>query len=99
MLWLDGCWLIDETYIDRRHVLERLSELSDGDVPILSSFSAGDVDELLAACDELDLEGVVMKRDGSRYRPGHSRDWRKVKTTSWRSVHLPARQRALTTPR
>ena len=47
---------------------------------------AGDVDELLAACDELDLEGVVLERDGSRYRPGRSRDWRKVKTTSWRSA-------------
>ena len=34
VLRLDGCWLIDEPYIDRRRVLERLSELGDGDVPI-----------------------------------------------------------------
>jgi hypothetical protein len=62
---------------------------------VVSSFAATDVDDLLAGCEDLDLEGVVLKRSESRYRAGRSRDWRKVKTSSWREVHLPARQRTM----
>ena len=62
----------------------------------MPSYPAADVDDLLAACDELDLEGVVVKRCSSLYRPGaRSKDWRKIKTTAWRTNHLPARQPAM----
>jgi bifunctional non-homologous end joining protein LigD len=92
LLWLDGSWLVDHPHADRRRLLERLHELSDTALTVVSSFAATDVDDLLAGCEDLDLEGVVLKRSASRYRPGRSRDWRKVKTGAWRNVHLPARQ-------
>ena len=98
LLWLDGSWLVDDPQTDRRRLLERLHQLSDGTLGVLPSFPAADLDDLLAGCEDLDLEGVVLKRSGSRYRPGRSRDWRKVKTSVWRSVHLPARQRAMSPP-
>lgn len=49
--------------------------------------------DLLAACEGLDIEGVVAKRlDESPYRPGQrSRDWVKVKTPAWRTDHGPYR--------
>ena len=43
---------------------------------------------------ELDLEGVVLKRAASRYRPG-SRDWRKLNTEPGEPVHLPQLQEAM----
>ena len=96
VLWLNGWPLLDRPYVERRQVLQRLSELSDGALPVVPSFPASDLDALLIACEELDLEGVVVKRNASRYRPGRrSPDWRKVKTASWRTVHLPRRQEAM----
>ena len=48
--------------------------------------------ELLAACIEHGLEGVVAKRLESRYRCGErSVDWIKVKTTEWRMTHASRR--------
>jgi len=48
--------------------------------------------ELLDACAELDVEGVVAKRLDSPYRPGvRSGDWLKVKTAEWKSAHAPMR--------
>ena len=76
LLWLDGSWLVDDPQTDRRRLLERLHQLSDGTLGVLASFPAADLDDLLAGCEDLDLEGVVLKRSGSRYRPGRSRDWR-----------------------
>jgi bifunctional non-homologous end joining protein LigD len=75
VLWLDGSWLVDHPHADRRRLLERLHELSDTALSVVSSFAATDVDDLPAGCKDLDLEGVVLKRSASRYRPGRSRDW------------------------
>ena len=39
---------------------------------------------LLAACEAEGMEGVVLKRLASRYRPGvRTSDWRKVKCPGW----------------
>lgn len=44
--------------------------------------------DVLVACFDLDLEGVVLKRRDSPYRPGErTRDWIKVKTPDWRERH------------
>jgi bifunctional non-homologous end joining protein LigD len=94
ILWLGGVSLLQRPHVDRRHLLNHLSALSDGALPVVASFPGSDLDELLVACDELDLEGVVLKRRNSSYRPGRSKHWRKVKTDAWRTVHLPARQRS-----
>ena len=98
LLWLDGISLLDEAQIDRRRLLQYLSDLSGGAVVVTPSFAGVDLADVLAACEALDLEGVVLKRHASRYRPGRSRDWRKVKTAAWRDVHLPRRQKAMHGP-
>lgn len=60
-------------------------------VPVLE----GPLEELVAACEGVGLEGVVAKRLSAAYRPGErSRHWVKVKTASWRVEHGPRRQEA-----
>ncbi len=60
-------------YIERRALLEKL-ELS-GFV-VAPSFPGTDLDPLLKSCGELGMEGIVLKRLSSIYRPGQrSSDW------------------------
>nr|WP_269204745.1 hypothetical protein [Motilibacter deserti] len=50
-------------------------------------------EDLLAVCEERGLEGVVVKHRASTYRPdARSRDWVKLKTEHWASMHAPRRQ-------
>ena len=52
----------------------------------------GSVVDVLGACGEHDVEGVVAKRVESPYRPGErSTDWLKLKTAEWRSLHADRR--------
>lgn len=91
VLHLDGADLTVESYDVRRRVLKSLA-LSARSWCTVASYRC-DGAELLAACAELDIEGVVAKRVASRYRPGNrSRDWIKVKTSSWREQHAPRRR-------
>jgi ATP-dependent DNA ligase len=40
----------------------------------------------------LGVEGIVMKRLASPYRPGErSPDWRKLKVEGWAAEHMPRR--------
>jgi bifunctional non-homologous end joining protein LigD len=90
VLWLDGDLLIDEPYADRRAALEEL-DLA-GPCALLRRFPGTDAPDLLAACVDHDVEGIVLKRLASRYRPGErSRDWRKVKAPGWAAVHAQRR--------
>src|SRR5207302_8773044 len=57
-------------------------------VPVLD----GALAHIVHACHDLDLEGVVLKRRGSPYRPGErSKDWIKVKTPDRREHHAARR--------
>ena len=63
----------DYPWSDRRELLQQVdSELS----PVPFSMSA---EEMWRSTLELGVEGVMAKRSTSRYRPGRSRDWIKVK--------------------
>jgi ATP-dependent DNA ligase len=54
----------------------------------------GDGAELMAACGQLGLEGLVAKRLDSIYRPGErSKQWAKAKCPDWRVNHAPRRLR------
>ena len=46
LLMLDGCSLLDRPLADRRRLLEHLSGLSEGRLPIVPSYPAEDVDAL-----------------------------------------------------
>jgi hypothetical protein len=52
------------------------------------------VADVLAACREHDVEGIIAKRVDSPYRPAErSSDWLKVKTADWRTAHASQRHR------
>jgi bifunctional non-homologous end joining protein LigD len=90
VLELDGESLMAHPYVDRRRRLERL-QLTGPAWCMVSSF-VGLGPELIVACAEMVLEGLVAKRLESRYRPGErSKDWVKVKCPDWRATHAPRR--------
>jgi bifunctional non-homologous end joining protein LigD len=80
VLELDGEPLVDLPLAERRR---RLEQAIDPSVPhVLVSAAFDDGEALLAAAREQGLEGIVAKREDSRYTPGRrSHDWRKVKVT------------------
>ena len=90
VLWLDGELLVDRSYGDRRAVLEELPV--DGACRVVRRFPGTDAQDLLDACVAHDVEGVVLKRLASRYRPGRSRHWRKVKAPGWAAIHAQRRR-------
>lgn len=90
LLWCDGDLLTDQPYAQRRTTLETLT--LDGPCGVVPRFPGSDVHHLLAVCADHDVEGVVLKRLTSRYRPGErSRHWRKVKAPGWAAVHAQRR--------
>ena len=90
LLWLDDQPTIGETYFARRALLESLA-LGHG-CGVIPRYPAEDLDALLSAAEREGMEGVVVKRDRSVYRPGaRSRAWAKVKCPGW-SEHLERRR-------
>lgn len=69
---------------ERRGILERLVDGAAAVIAVPPVFD--DVDAVLAASDELRLEGIVVKDPSSRYRPGRSESWLKVKITRTQEV-------------
>jgi bifunctional non-homologous end joining protein LigD len=90
LLWLDGESLLEQTYDARR---ARLAAL-DLPAPVakLPTWPGTAAPHLFRACEQQGVEGIVLKRRDSRYRPGQrSDDWRKLKTKLsggrwWRSL-------------
>ncbi|AYG03989.1 ATP-dependent DNA ligase [Gryllotalpicola protaetiae] len=78
VLELDGRDVTDESYDERRRMLEE-SVHSKGDILVPPAFD-GTVAEGLARARELRLEGVMVKNPTAPYRPGkRSEAWIKVK--------------------
>jgi DNA ligase D-like protein (predicted ligase) len=82
LLYLNGHPLFDLPYATRRELLDDL-ELAAGPIeapPYLPGSDTAQVAELLDYTREQELEGLVVKRLDSRYRPGRRVDsWLKVK--------------------
>jgi bifunctional non-homologous end joining protein LigD len=88
VLWHDGHALTGRPHHERREVLAAL-DLSPAH--LIPSFAGSTADDLLAACEQHGMEGVVLKRSASPYQPGaRSKDWRKLKCPAWRE-HLERR--------
>ncbi len=86
LLWLDGKLMIDETYQSRRARLDAL-DLGPA-LTVVQSWDGMTAPYLFAACEEHGVEGIVLKRRTSAYRPGErSLEWRKVKTRHWFEKH------------
>ena len=85
VLYLDGRSLLDETYVDRRQILESLS-LAGPSWQTPPHFE-GDGEAVLAASQAQGLEGVLAKRLDSRYYAGKRSDyWLKVKNLRTQEV-------------
>ncbi|MEN3313960.1 MAG: bifunctional non-ous end joining protein LigD [Acidimicrobiaceae bacterium] len=79
VLWLDGQYVTDEAFVDRRRRLEELALTGPSwqTSPLLPD--AAD-DELVAACRNVGLEGYMGKQASSIYAIGkRSKAWTKVK--------------------
>ena len=86
LLWLDGRSLLDEPYVARRQALDGLA-LAGPHWSVPPAFDDGRA--LHDATRAQGLEGVLAKRQDSRYLPGRrSPDWRKVKHIRRASVVL-----------
>ena len=92
VLRLDGTSLLNVPQQERRQLLQQLAVLADDTLPIVPSYAGADVDEdILAGCEQLALEGVVVERQDARYLPGRrTNGWRKAKAPSW-SAHRERR--------
>jgi bifunctional non-homologous end joining protein LigD len=90
LLWLNGRSLVDWSCEARRALLEEV-ELPAGAI-VTSRWPGSEAARLIEACGDLGVEGIVMKRLGSPYRPGErSSDWCKLKVGGWAEEHLPRR--------
>jgi bifunctional non-homologous end joining protein LigD len=79
VLWLDGDWVVDRPYVDRRELLAGLIEPGPSPWQVAPS-QTGDGTSMVEVTRQRELEGVVAKRLDSVYEPGHrSRSWIKVK--------------------
>jgi bifunctional non-homologous end joining protein LigD len=91
LLWADDESLLGRPYLERRQKLEELPLA--GPCGVLPRFPGTDAADLLAACRAHDVEGIVLKRLRSIYRPGErTRHWRKVKAPGWTAVHAQRRR-------
>ena len=78
VLDLDGEPLLELPLVERRARLAKLLDTRATGVILSPVFTDGEA--LLGVAREQQLEGVVAKRDSSRYQPGRrSSDWRKIK--------------------
>jgi ATP-dependent DNA ligase len=92
VLWLDGESLLQETYDSRRACLADL-ELP-AHIACLPSWPGTLAPNLFRACEEHGVEGIVLNRRDSLYRPGQRcPHWRKVKSALWFERHAEHRHR------
>jgi bifunctional non-homologous end joining protein LigD len=90
LLVVDDENLCDRPLRERRRQLDELDLVGPGWCTIRPL--VGRIRELLEACTQLDVEGVVAKRVDSPYRPSvRSGDWLKLKTADWKRGHAPRR--------
>ena len=93
MLRLNGRSLLDYELASRREVLDCLVRLSDGALTAVHTCprSTHPLDDVIG-CEQFPMEGVVVKRRTSLYRPGRrTAEWRKVKCPAWRTDHAERR--------
>ena len=80
LLYADGVWLLDEAWAVRRELLGRVITPEAAPRVRISDDIPGRGTELFAAAAAQGVEGVVAKRQDSKYLPGTRTDkWQKIK--------------------
>lgn len=82
LLWLDGEDLRSLPMEDRRALLEKATKGARAPLALSSTIEGKDWRSILRIACDGGLEGVIAKRKGSRYSPGRSKDWLKLKCTN-----------------
>ncbi len=83
--------ILDEG-IGPKSATRRVGAVSDGAFTAVHVFPGSELDDVLAGCEQLSMEGVVVKRLASLCRPGRrTAEWRKVKCSGWRADHAERR--------
>jgi bifunctional non-homologous end joining protein LigD len=90
LLELNGVGMRERPLLERRSKLKRLIARFDNSF-LRYSDGFSDADKLLAECERLGLEGIVLKRWDQPYRAGRC-DWVKVKTRTWREANRDRRE-------
>jgi bifunctional non-homologous end joining protein LigD len=81
LLWIDGEDVRALPMEERRARLEVAMKSARDPLALSSTIEGNDWREILAVACRGGLEGVIAKRKGSRYTPGRSKDWLKLKCT------------------
>lgn len=80
LLWLDGENVMDRPLNERKELLRSIVP-GDDSIIRMSNFFDATGKELFALADKMGLEGMIAKKEGSRYVPGtRSKEWLKIKT-------------------
>ncbi len=81
LLWLEGEDLRALPMEERRALLEKAMKGAREPLALSSTIEGDDWRTILRVACNGGLEGVIAKRKGSRYAPGRSREWLKLKCT------------------
>ncbi|MGZ3473520.1 MAG: non-homologous end-joining DNA ligase [Polyangiales bacterium] len=88
LLWLDGRDLREEPLERRRSRLERVLASATSPLSLASAVEVEEVASVMRTICGQGLEGLIAKRKGSRYVPGRTRDWVKLKCTHRQELAL-----------
>ncbi|HSQ43385.1 MAG TPA: DNA ligase D [Ginsengibacter sp.] len=79
ILWFNGKDLTQLPLVERREILKSLTPSMEN-IRISESFNAG-ATEFFEVAKKLELEGIIAKKENSKYYPGQrSKEWLKIKT-------------------
>jgi bifunctional non-homologous end joining protein LigD len=80
ILWLEGKDLMNLTLAERRKILESVIRKNNDIIQRSETFNIPGK-ELFVLTDKLGLEGIIAKKENSKYIPGtRSKEWLKIKT-------------------
>ncbi|HEX8171763.1 MAG TPA: DNA ligase D [Thermoanaerobaculia bacterium] len=79
ILWLDGHDLRGLTYSERRELLEKLLAKAPAGIAVSQTLEMSGA-EALRLSKKNGWEGIIVKRNSSKYEPRRSKEWLKVKT-------------------
>jgi bifunctional non-homologous end joining protein LigD len=79
ILWLDGKSLVSLPLIERKKILASIVP-GNGMIKLSENFNATGT-EFFSLAEQMNLEGIIAKKENSLYLPGtRSKDWLKIKT-------------------
>lgn len=98
VLWLNGKDLRGQTYLERRKLLEKLFVRPRAGIAIAQKLDPPG-DKALALAAKGGWEGIIAKRNDSKYEPRRSKEWLKIKSISQQELVIVGYQPSNATDR